>query len=121
MLKIRHEQMRQLDAIAVDGFLDRVVEHLQERHREAIEGVSAEDLRRGAEAALAVGRGYGLHTEAVLTGFVALSFVISPGFHRQPTINRVLRRMRFDADQSLDRLTAKTRAADWEEASRLSA
>lgn len=119
MLKIRHEQMRQLDAIAVDGFLARVLEHLQERHGEAIEGLSPEDLRQRAEAALAVGRSYGLRTEAVLTAFVALSFVISPGFHRQPAINRLLRRMRFDVDQRLDRLIAKTTSADWEEASGL--
>jgi len=119
MLKIRSGQMRQLDAFAVEGFVDRLVRHLEGQHPEAIEGLTSEEVRHDAELAVAEGRDYGLRSEAVLTAFVALCFVIAPGFHRQRSINRLLRRMRFDADQNLDRLVAKTSPADWEEAARM--
>ena len=117
MLKIRSEQMRRLEAFTTEGFVDRVVQHLEVQHAEAIEGLASDEVRRRAGLAISVGQGYGLRTEAVLTAFASLSFVIAPGFHQQRNINRLIRRMRFDADQNLDRLMAKTTAADWQEAS----
>lgn len=119
MLKIRSAQMRRLEAFAAEGFVDRVIRHLEGQHPESLEGLAGDEARRNVEVAIAAGQTYGLRTEAVLTAFVALCFVIAPRFHEQRNINRLLRRMRFDGVQNLDRLLAKITPADWEEAARL--
>jgi len=119
MLQIREEQMALFESSAEDGFMQRLLHHLHTNHPEQVDGLSQQALRARAQYGVEVARGYGVHGEAALTAFVALMFVVSPDFHTQPAINRVLEEMRFTPEQNFDDLFARTDDKDWEQAAKL--
>ncbi len=116
MLKIREDQMEQFQSSAADGFMERLLHHLHENHADEVRGISQQALRARAEYAVETARSYGLRNESALTAFTVLMFVVSPKFHTQPGINRVLEEIRFSPEQQFDELFARTSDKDWEQA-----
>jgi hypothetical protein len=92
VLVIRTEQMSALQASSEICFIDRVVEHIEIFHEEAIAGIEAAELRRRVVVGLARARSHGIDHQDLLTAFVALLFVIAPNFDEHPVIRATLRR-----------------------------
>jgi len=91
MLVISEAQMRGMDAMVVELFVQALVDELPRTFPAFIQGLSRADLLGRCRAYVAAGRESGLSHRADLHGFVVLSLLLGPGFQSQPEIAEVLR------------------------------
>jgi hypothetical protein len=115
MLRITRDQRGK---VGDPAFVDRVVQHFQLFHLEAVHWMSDAELRRRIRHGIEIGRSYGLTWEYSLTVFVAHMFRIHPEFHLQPAIHQVLSDQAIPPDDRINELPAKVTDGDWDEAYR---
>jgi hypothetical protein len=108
---------QQRQVVGESAFVDRVVEHFQRYHMDAIYLWSEELLRKRIEHCLVRGRKWGLTWEYSLTVFTAHMIRIHPEFDEQLDIHRELGNSDHGApDERIDALPGHVPDDAWEEA-----
>lgn len=116
MLVIRNAQMEAFKKQAEEQFIEDIIRHLNEHHRECIGELPDAELRTRVEKGLARARTYGIDDGRGLTAFVGLMFEIAPNFDERPAIHAVLTDMSIPSGSKMDELIHRTSEDDWEQA-----
>ena len=83
--------MQAFDEVVVQRFADQLTDDLLQSQPEAVRGFTRVEITERCRLAINAGRASGLYDRADLHGFVVLSFVLGPRFHRTKTIANFLR------------------------------
>jgi hypothetical protein len=119
MLTIRSEQMRAFEQSMEARLIDDLMAHLRRFHRECVDPIPLEDLRRQVSERVAKARAYGMTGRAAITAFAALSFAVGPRFDSQRMIHGVLTDPAVTPDDRMQQLHFRVRPLEWSEAVRL--
>jgi hypothetical protein len=116
---IREEQIKALADAFRQETVNRIVEHLDENHHEAIKDVSRPDLFERVEDGIKRAEAFGFQTESCMAWYVAMLFEISPRFDEQETINKFLADSELPEELKIEELLDAATEADWEAAAAL--
>jgi hypothetical protein len=116
MLVIRREQMEVLDEAVQQAFVERVVAHLKRHQPLSVSSMADVELRDRVACGIACARRHGFTWESTLTAFVALQFVVSPRFFKQPHIEEGLMVEGIAEGDRFRHLFSRTSEKDWREA-----
>jgi len=92
MLIIRDEQIRQLDEIAEEKFIDDLTLTVRDFHSDQVEDLNDEELRELVKIGAARARSHGLTFEDTIGAFVGWMFEFAPNFDEQENIKKCWRR-----------------------------
>lgn len=109
----------QVEALQRAALARNLVQHLRETEPKAVDGLTDEEIRVRAAAALEKAATYGIHEDGDASAFAALTFTIAPRFDEHPALAKVLRDPSIPAEDRIDQLFERTTDNDWDEASLL--
>jgi len=81
-----------------------------------VDMAAAYEVETMAEHCVKVAKSYTLITERAIAAFVLHMININPEFHKQPSINAVLKREGLDDFSKMELLLSDTTESDWAEA-----
>ena len=113
---IRTQQMKIFEEAAEYRFIAFIERHLHAHHKDAVQALSAAELRAGVKAGLTKARDYGIQSQSSLLMFVALTFSVGREFDLQPRIHQILMDPAFDPDDRVAQLRFRAEACDWAQA-----
>ena len=102
-----------------DELVEHIAGHLSEEQPETLAGLSDAEIGRRVRLGLARARAHGFTDPEPATAFVALMFLVAPGFDQQPAIAAAIRSARGTPAERLRTLFSQTQEEDWDEAAYL--
>jgi Domain of unknown function (DUF4123) len=118
--KLRLEQLAIFQPEVEQHFVNRLVQHLKQKHAIAIGGLTDQALEQRIHAGLQRARRYGFREEATFAAFVGLMFEFAPNFDEHPRIQPILTDEDIAPDDRIDVLVEEATDEDWNEARNLS-
>jgi hypothetical protein len=91
MMTITASQMQALDKAILDRLCEQLADDLLQSRPELVRRLTRAELTKRCRDAVATAWANGLSHRADLRGFVLLSFILGPGFHRHEPIAAILR------------------------------
>jgi hypothetical protein len=102
-----------------DELAEHIAGHLSEEQPETLAGLSDAEIDRRVRLGLARARAQGFTDPEPATAFVALMFLVAPGFDQQPAIAAAIRSARGTPAERLRTMFSQTQEQDWDEAADL--
>ena len=102
-----------------DDLAEHIAGHLSEEQPETLAGLSDAEIDRRVRLGLARARSHVFTDPEPATAFVALMFLVSPGFDQQAAIAAAIRSAHGTPAERLRTLFSQTREQDWDEAASL--
>ena|ERR1039458_5270366 len=102
-----------------DELAEHIAGHLSEEQPETLAGLSDAEIDRRVRLGLARARAHGFTDPEPATAFVALMFLVAPGFDQQPAIAAAIRSARGTPAERLRTMFSQTQEQDWDEAADL--
>jgi hypothetical protein len=99
-----------------DELAEHIAGHLGEEQPETLAGLSDAEIDRRVRLGLARARSHGFTDPGPATAFVALMFLVSPCFDRQPAIAAAIRAAAGTPVERLRALFSQTSEQDWDSA-----
>jgi hypothetical protein len=92
--------------MALGHFPTELAEYIRKSHPEAIQGLTAAELRRRVDYGIKCAGTFEIRDANSLAGFVSLLFIVGPRFHQHPSIRAILDDPAVPAGRRLRRLNA---------------
>lgn len=115
MLTIRKEQFEVFERLALENFADDTVDFLLIEYPDAVEHLSAVELRERVGYALARAWGMGMRTDVALQDFTALIIMYGPRFDQYPAVRKILVDETIPPDDRINALTQELPRRIWDE------
>ena len=117
-LQFTPSQIKILDQIEVDKFIDRVIKSMLKRKVGVSPELESDELLRRVRAGVNCGKSFGLENNYSLAMVVDITFIIGPGFYKYPPIAYTLKDKKIKHNVKIDRLLEELDDAQWDDASR---
>ena len=121
MLRFEHRQMPWIRRHCQQRFVDRLAEDLQSSLSDPVADLPEEEFRSRVADAADDAAAEGFESEIDVRSFVLLALLFGRGFHRQSTVQKILRDRDIPTEQKIDHLLGRVSEADWQEARSLGA
>jgi len=113
MLRIRQQQYDVFSRVALEGFLDRAADFVEENWEDEFQEAGREQVREAVAAMLERCRAFGIEAEGHVLRFINISYALGIGFEgsaEYPWALAVLEDGDRDAEDRIEELEEKTEA-----------
>ena len=114
MMKIRNEQIDEIQQERERAFIEEIIDALQENHPKAVEGIRRNTLREMVGNGIERARGHRLTKKYAIGLFIELMFLVAPNFDEYPPIQITLKDRTVDPDERMNRLADSITERQWQ-------